>query len=227
MARTGAVGKGTIGKGAIGKGTVGKGAMVPSYDETYHWPDLTADCDQCVGLCCIAYPFIDLDKFAYEKPSDTPCRHLGPQGGCDIYERRAENGFAGCSVFECYGAGQRISAQMAEHFALRSEGALTGEGAPAKGPIATDQAYEAFRALVRIHNALSQLKLLEDLPLNADQRAQYRAVLARLAPQEGWSREALAAFPPKEAERLAQEMAASLAGSEAGKALLAVYEARR
>ena len=38
-----------------------------------------------------------------------PCHHLGPADGCGIHATLREDGWAGCTVFERFGAGQQVS----------------------------------------------------------------------------------------------------------------------
>lgn len=67
-----------------------------------------SDCSRCAALCCIAYPSEDMPGFAATKSAGEPCPKLGGNGLCTIYEHRAEQGFAGCIRFECFGAGQQV-----------------------------------------------------------------------------------------------------------------------
>ncbi|WP_449621954.1 pentapeptide repeat-containing protein [Robertmurraya sp. Marseille-Q9965] len=70
---------------------------------------LKADCEQCVGLCCVALPFGKSADFAVEKEAGVPCHHLQRDFRCDIHKELRNNGFKGCTVFECFGAGQKVS----------------------------------------------------------------------------------------------------------------------
>ncbi|WP_245880431.1 pentapeptide repeat-containing protein [Streptomyces zhaozhouensis] len=70
---------------------------------------LVGDCADCHGLCCVALPFAASADFARSKPAGTPCGHLGADSGCGIHARLRESGYAGCAVFDCFGAGQRVS----------------------------------------------------------------------------------------------------------------------
>ncbi|RBY87682.1 pentapeptide repeat-containing protein [Blastococcus sp. TF02A-30] len=71
--------------------------------------ELRADCSRCAGLCCVAPAFAASADFAIDKPAGTPCRHLGEDFRCGIHARLRERGFPGCTVFDCFGAGQRIT----------------------------------------------------------------------------------------------------------------------
>jgi hypothetical protein len=70
---------------------------------------LTADCDRCVGLCCVAPAFAASADFAVDKPAGTPCRHLLADSRCGIHDQLRGRGFPGCVVFDCLGAGQRVT----------------------------------------------------------------------------------------------------------------------
>lgn len=71
--------------------------------------DLASDCARCFGFCCTALPFQRSTDFAFDKPADTPCRHLGAAYGCGIHATLRADGMAGCTVFECFGAGQQVA----------------------------------------------------------------------------------------------------------------------
>ncbi|MBL7254997.1 pentapeptide repeat-containing protein [Paractinoplanes lichenicola] len=71
--------------------------------------ELHADCSRCVALCCVAPAFAKSSDFAIDKPAGTPCRNLGDDFRCTIHERLDSSGFHGCVVFDCFGAGQRLT----------------------------------------------------------------------------------------------------------------------
>lgn len=71
--------------------------------------NLLADCGRCVGLCCVALPFAVSADFAMEKSAGVPCPNLGGDFGCGIHASLSEHGFGGCTVFDCFGAGQQVS----------------------------------------------------------------------------------------------------------------------
>ncbi|MEV7774716.1 pentapeptide repeat-containing protein [Kitasatospora sp. NPDC086791] len=70
---------------------------------------LRADCGSCFGLCCVALPFAAGSDFAVNKAAGTPCRNLRTDFGCGIHARLRDSGFQGCTVYDCFGAGQRVS----------------------------------------------------------------------------------------------------------------------
>lgn len=73
--------------------------------------DLRADCASCFGLCCVALPFARSADFAATKPGGQPCANLLADHRCGIHGRLRGSGYRGCTVFDCAGAGQRVSQQ--------------------------------------------------------------------------------------------------------------------
>ncbi|MFE2129748.1 MULTISPECIES: pentapeptide repeat-containing protein [Streptomyces] len=72
-------------------------------------PLLQADCANCFALCCVALPFAKSNDFAVNKPAGTPCKNLRQDFRCGIHTRLRDQGFQGCTVFDCFGAGQQVS----------------------------------------------------------------------------------------------------------------------
>lgn len=71
--------------------------------------DLGADCANCFGLCCVALAFAKSADFPFDKDAGDPCTNLDDADGCRIHPHLRERGFAGCTVFDCSGAGQKVS----------------------------------------------------------------------------------------------------------------------
>jgi uncharacterized protein YjbI with pentapeptide repeats len=77
-----------------------------------HQGDLTelrGDCANCFGLCCVALPFAASADFALDKPAGRPCPNLRDDHRCGIHDRLRTKGFTGCTVYDCFGAGQKVS----------------------------------------------------------------------------------------------------------------------
>jgi Pentapeptide repeats (8 copies) len=70
---------------------------------------LRADCSRCAALCCVAPAFAASADFAIHKPAGTPCPNLLDDDLCGIHDRLRDRGFAGCMVFDCFGAGQHVT----------------------------------------------------------------------------------------------------------------------
>lgn len=71
--------------------------------------ELRADCERCFGLCCVALPFAQSIDFAIDKVAGQPCPNLREDHRCGIHQRLRNEGFRGCTVYDCMGAGQKIS----------------------------------------------------------------------------------------------------------------------
>lgn len=71
--------------------------------------DLRADCSNCFGLCCVALAFAKSADFAVDKDAGEPCRNLLADHRCGIHPTLRAKGFTGCTVFDCFGAGQKTS----------------------------------------------------------------------------------------------------------------------
>lgn len=98
--------------------------------------DLLADCSRCAGLCCVIPAFAASSDFAIDKPSRTPCPHLAADAGCSIHADLPARGFPGCTVYDCFGAGQHV-------VQVQFGGA---ERAP--------EMYDAFEVVERLHELL-------------------------------------------------------------------------
>ncbi|WP_379134204.1 pentapeptide repeat-containing protein [Paenibacillus sp. sgz500958] len=80
---------------------------VPTSPENFN--HLKADCTECFGLCCAALPFSESIDFAINKEAGQPCPHLQTNFRCGQHQELRELGFRGCTVYDCFGAGQKVS----------------------------------------------------------------------------------------------------------------------
>ncbi len=71
--------------------------------------NLWVDCEKCFGLCFVALPYAKSADFSLDKDGGTPCRNLQPNYLCGIHNNLRNKGFRGCSAYECFGAGQKVS----------------------------------------------------------------------------------------------------------------------
>lgn len=76
--------------------------------------ELRGDCARCSGLCCVVPAFDAAQGFGFDKEAHAPCRHLDSAHRCTIHEGLAAQGFTGCVVFECHGAGQWVTEHVAQ-----------------------------------------------------------------------------------------------------------------
>ncbi len=119
---------------------------------------LQADCSRCVGLCCVVPAFAASADFAIDKPARTPCPNLLSDHRCGIHDRLRAEGFPGCVVFDCFGAGQQVVE-------------VTFGGRP-PDPASHAAVGEAFRVMRQLHEMLFHLAeaavLVADRPLADD-----------------------------------------------------------
>lgn len=72
---------------------------------------LRADCSSCAALCCVVPAFVRSAQFAITKAAGAPCPHLDTYR-CAIHSDLRGRGFAGCVAYDCFGAGQRVTAAV-------------------------------------------------------------------------------------------------------------------
>lgn len=123
---------------------------------------LRADCENCFGLCCVALPFAASADFAINKDGGTPCKNLQSDFRCGIHKNLREKGFKGCTVFECFGAGQKVSQ-------------VTFEGVDWKESSETKKKmFTVFPIMQQLHEMLSYLtealKLEATRPIHSELR---------------------------------------------------------
>lgn len=70
---------------------------------------LKSDCEKCFGLCCAALPFAASVDFAKDKAAGQPCHHLQSDFRCGVHMNLRQLGYRGCTVYDCFGAGQKVS----------------------------------------------------------------------------------------------------------------------
>ncbi|MBW4719954.1 pentapeptide repeat-containing protein [Saccharothrix obliqua] len=129
--------------------------------------ELRADCARCFGLCCVVPAFAKSADFAIDKPARTPCRNLLADFGCGIHDRLRERGFAGCTVYDCFGAGQ--------HVAQVTFGGRDWRAAPETAGLM----FDVFPVVRELHELLWHLT--EALALDSPVRAELTAARAELA----------------------------------------------
>ncbi|MDQ0835251.1 uncharacterized protein YjbI with pentapeptide repeats [Streptomyces achromogenes] len=149
------------------------------HDETVDPAALRGDCANCFGLCCVALPFARSADFAIDKPAGTPCPNLGEDHRCGIHARLRQKGFAGCTVYDCFGAGQKVS-----QVTFGGRGRSTAPSAEAR------RMTEVFPVVRQLHELLWYLTEALGLPAARPVHADLRRALAKT--------EELTLLPPRE-----------------------------
>ncbi len=88
-----------------------------AYDSTI----FQADCANCFGLCCVALAFAASADFPVDKAGGVPCRNLNDDFRCTIHRNLRLSGYSGCTVFDCLGAGQKVSQQTFRGISWRGD----------------------------------------------------------------------------------------------------------
>ncbi|MEU4195066.1 pentapeptide repeat-containing protein [Kribbella sp. NPDC026611] len=149
--------------------------------------ELRADCGRCFGLCCVALTFSRSADFAIDKPAGEACPNLSDDFRCTIHNRLRSQGFQGCTVYDCFGAGQSLSERAgkswreqpgAEMFAalpiLRQLHELLWYLAEV---LEHDQSDDVYAAIARVEN-VSRTADLSEVDVNAE-RAVVNVLLLR------------------------------------------------
>ncbi|MEI7056465.1 pentapeptide repeat-containing protein [Nocardioides sp. CCNWLW239] len=105
-----------------------------------------SDCSRCAGLCCVALSFTRSADFPVDKAAGDPCRHLGDDFGCGIHDRLRDRGYAGCTVFECFGAGQQVTQVTFGGTDWRTE------------PASRQEMFDVFGVMRQLHEMLALLE---------------------------------------------------------------------
>ena len=128
--------------------------------------DLRADCSRCAGLCCVAPAFAKSSDFAIDKPAGRPCPNLAGDFRCGIHDHLDERGFHGCRVFDCFGAGQRVTQEVFGGRDWRTEPAIAGA------------MFAALPIMRQLHELLWYLTEALKLPAAARVHGKLRAAIA-------------------------------------------------
>lgn len=103
---------------------------------------LRADCASCFGLCCVALTLTRSADFAIDKDAGEPCGNLQEDFRCGIHTELRTRGFPGCTVYDCFGAGQKVSRE-------------TFDGQDWRGaPRTARQMFQVFPVMRQLHELL-------------------------------------------------------------------------
>ncbi|MCM3791404.1 pentapeptide repeat-containing protein [Domibacillus indicus] len=138
---------------------------------------LRADCEHCFGLCCVALPYAKSADFAMNKDGGTPCQNLMADFYCGIHQNLRQKGFRGCAVYECFGAGQKVSQ-------------VTYKGASwREHPASAKEMFDVFPIMQQLHEMLcyveEALEWKETAPIQQELQEAARDIeaLTQLSPQ--------------------------------------------
>jgi hypothetical protein len=154
-------------------------------------PELRADCARCFGLCCVAPAFARSADFAIDKPAGHACPNLDESFGCGIHTRLRERGFPGCTVYDCFGAGQHVAQVVYQGRDWRRD--------PASAP----RMFEVFAAVRILHELMWYLTEARALP----QSAPLHPALDDALSTTRALRDAPAGLTPEQAERHRERIA--------------------
>ncbi|MEU3853550.1 pentapeptide repeat-containing protein [Streptomyces sp. NPDC029554] len=145
--------------------------------------ELRGDCERCFGLCCVALPFAASADFAVTKDAGTPCRNLRDDHRCGIHAGLRQKGFTGCTVYDCFGAGQRVS-----------QVTFDGRGWRTGSPEHARRMFDVFPVVRQLHELLWYLTEALALPAARSLGAELRAALERTEELAGGTPGELAAL---------------------------------
>lgn len=103
---------------------------------------LQADCESCFGLCCVALPYAASADFAIDKDAGKPCQNLQSDFRCGVHNSLRQRGFRGCTVYDCFGAGQKVSRVTFGGHDWRQV------------PASAKQMFEVFKVMRHLHELL-------------------------------------------------------------------------
>ncbi|WP_314172464.1 pentapeptide repeat-containing protein [Streptomyces winkii] len=115
-------------------------------------PHLRADCANCSGLCCVALPFAASADFPVDKDAGQPCPNLQADSRCGIHARLRERGYSGCTVYDCFGAGQKVTWHTFAGHDWRDD------------PAVARRMFDVFPVVRQLHELLLYLTEAESLP---------------------------------------------------------------
>ncbi|MFD9353647.1 pentapeptide repeat-containing protein [Streptomyces sp. NPDC060031] len=145
-------------------------------------PALHADCANCFALCCVALPFAKSTDFAVNKSAGTPCKNLRQDFRCGIHTELRDKGFQGCTVFDCFGAGQQVSQVTFGGRDWRTHPGTAG------------QMFEVFPVMRQLHELLFYVTEALTLPDARPVHAELRLALAETEALTRADAETLAPF---------------------------------
>jgi hypothetical protein len=130
--------------------------------------DLGGDCANCFGLCCTALAFARSVDFPVDKAAGDPCNNLDDENACRIHPRLRASGYKGCTVFDCFGAGQKVSRQTFDGRSWRDDAETR------------NAMFAVFPVVRRLHELLWNLDVASALPIAPELRRQLMSEFDRV-----------------------------------------------
>lgn len=150
--------------------------MTTTSDTTDHTPahalltraELRADCSSCFALCCAAFGYSRSADFPIDKPAGSPCQNLASDFTCGIHAALRPRGFRGCTVFDCFGAGQAVSQRMFAGISWRDK------------PDTKQEMFTAFSQMKHLHEMLWYLAEATERTVDPETAENSRALARRI-----------------------------------------------
>ncbi|MEV0120126.1 pentapeptide repeat-containing protein [Streptomyces sp. NPDC050703] len=142
---------------------------------------LRADCANCFGLCCVALTFTRSTDFAVNKAAGRPCTNLREDYRCGIHGDLRNKGFQGCTVYDCFGAGQHVSQHTFDGRSWRED------------KDTARRMFEVFPVMRQLHELLWYLTDALSRPRTAPITAELKQALAKTERLAAGTPEAVAA----------------------------------
>jgi uncharacterized protein YjbI with pentapeptide repeats len=114
----------------------------------------------------VAPAFSASADFAIDKPAGCACPNLGQDFRCGIHTRLRQQGFPGCTVYDCFGAGQQVSQRTFGGRDWRSD------------PATARRMFDVFPIMRQLHELLWYLTEARTLPPARPLRAELDRALA-------------------------------------------------
>lgn len=134
-------------------------------------PSLRPDCGNCFALCCTALGFTRSADFPIDKEPGSPCHNLATDFSRSIHASLRPRGFRGCTVFDCFGAGQNVSQGLFGGRSWRDD------------PDSREEMFAAFAAARQLHELLWYLAEAQERAFDLDaaqQAASLRGTIEQL-----------------------------------------------
>jgi hypothetical protein len=97
----------------------------------------------------VVHPFYSVQGFAFDKPAHSACRHLTLENRCHVHSELSLRGFPGCVVFDCYGAGQRVTQELFAGVSWRTSNETAAK------------IFAAYEICLALHRLMAMLTLAE------------------------------------------------------------------